>query len=60
MKFLARQQAEMKALDEEAASGGPAQMNFNQAEIAPRSTGSLQWRQERGECGQGGYSQKIV
>ena len=54
MKFLARQQAEMKALDEEAASGGPAQMNFNQAEIAPRSTGSLQWRQQRGECGQGG------
>jgi len=40
----------MKEFADEA-SKGTASITFNNSEIVPRSTGSLEWRLQRGEMG---------
>ena len=40
----------MKEFDQEA-KNGTTSITFNNSEIVPRSTGSLEWRLQRGEMG---------
>jgi len=49
-KYASRLECEMKEFEQEA-KNGTSSITFNNSEIVPRSTGSLEWRLQRGEMG---------